>query len=509
MEKKHGIIGMIYHQGFKRYRLASTVSEYFSLVLGISDINDPTMSGIMQYDYFTKTIHPKFKEELGLKDECIGRIKSYVNKLNQEQKNLFNDLLISIINSLDKYPTINIRTSTQEINPSYYDSYSKEELLKLKTFFTAKPDTCSLEYNIYSMLYLAVHKTIEPKFFYGPNHSEQLTEFNNEVTCKYGTTSKPGIRAIIDLATRKEPNIFALYEYADILYYGREYGPKKNINEAFKTYEMLSTTNNHSSCHPLALWSLSYIYFNYHQPKTELEFCDSIKDIDALSRYDQVMKAAEYAVYAYTFTNNAASANILGKISLLTEEDLPGIEIIKKHFSLKEPIEYFQEAVDQNYIYAYGNLSWIYLEKIFNDGKNKQEENLDRYLGILTKQAEQNEPWAANTLGVFYHDGIARSKKTQNELSFKRIDFEKSFLYFNMAINSDFTDQNSGWAIANILIFFPDRFYENPSIIESYVRKLIEINNVKAIEFFKKNFEQIYKELLIPKIMKKISKLLE
>lgn len=494
-KKSYGIIGQLYHNGFKPLHIFKTTNDYFSFLFSL-ECNTPTQAGIMLYDYFTITALQDIKKSLSSADTFLDRIRKYTNDLSQEQKNTFNNVLLTITSTIETYAISNVRSSKQDFDPSILESYDFHELEKIRSYYSAKENTYNLAYNIYLLTYLAVYKHLPSNFFFGINYQSQLDEFNTEVTCKYGVTSKPGIRAIINLAKRKDPlkdpNLFAMYEYADILYYGRENGPAKDINMAFDIYKSISSTSDQSHCHPLALWTLSYIYFNYHQPKSELECCDTIPSIESLSRLEQVSEAIRYAKYAFSLDSNPAAANILGKISLLTDDDVDGMYELKKKYQLKEPVDYFKEAVSQNYIYAYGNLSWIYLERIFNDDENINS-NLDSYLRILKLQAEQNEPWAANTLGVFYHDGIVKSKKTEQTKYFKEyIDFSKSFLFLNMAIQSEFTDQNSAWALANILVFFPERFFDRTDLIELHLIKISQIDNPKAKDFLHKHFESIY-----------------
>lgn len=51
--------------------------------------------------------------------------------------------------------------------------------------------------------------------------SADREEFNREVLSKYGCTGNPGIYAIYRLANQKKPNSIAVFEAAELEYYGR------------------------------------------------------------------------------------------------------------------------------------------------------------------------------------------------------------------------------------------------------------------------------------------------
>ena len=314
--KEYRIIGRLYYDCIKPVHIVSSVDEYFDLVLSVP-CNTPTQSGILQYDYFTTNALIDFKEKITDQDEFIDNLNKHFADLSPDQQNTINSRLNAIASSVINYSNFVIR-SPKDYSDDKMENYDTRELTKLSSYYSAKSETYNLAYNVFLLIHLAVYKRLPSNFFFGINYQKDLNEFNEEVTCKYGVTSKPGIRAIISLAERggdgddSTPNLFALYEYADMLYYGSENGPTKNINAAFKTYKMISSTNDNSPCHPLAQWTLAYIFYNYHQPKTELEHCDAIPDIEKMSRLEQLKEAIRYAKYAYDLVNNPAAANILG-----------------------------------------------------------------------------------------------------------------------------------------------------------------------------------------------------
>lgn len=497
--KEYRLIGKLYHECVKPQKIVPNVDNFFDLVLDVP-CNTPTQSGILQYDYFTASTLIEFKKKLSDQEKYIKNLDKFFGILSSEQKNEFNEKLITITKNVTSFSNTVIRSPKDETEDKI-ELYDEREKTKLSSYYAAKNNNYNLSYNVFLLIHLAVYKRLPSNFFFGINYQNDLDEFNEEVTCKYGVTSKPGTRAIITLAERsiekdnKEPNLFALYEYADMLYYGSENGPTKNFKAAYENYKRISSTNNNSPCHPLAQWTLAYIYYNYHQPKTELENCDNIEEIDDMSRLEQIEKAIENASYAYNLVNNPAAANILGKICMITEENLEGIEETRQKYNLKSAEDYFTDAVEQNYIYAYANLANIYLEKIFTD-ENNQIEHLNNYLLTLKKQADQYEPWAANTLGLFYLNGVIKSRNNEeNTKTFDEyIDRNRSFLFFSQA-TIYFNDKNSGWAYANMIIYFPRKYIadEKYTLLKSHLTRLSKINNLAAIAFVKEHFLNTYK----------------
>ena len=111
----------------------------------------------------------------------------------------------------------------------------------------------------------------------------------------------------------------------------------------------------------------------------------------------------------------------------------------------------------------------------------------------LKGQADQFEPWAANKLGLFYLTGTVKSRKTQETLTFDRIDRNLSYEYFEKAVQYYF-DSNSGWAYANMIVNFPKKYIadEDYSKLKSHLEKLVKIHNEEAINYVRDNFKGVY-----------------
>ena len=255
----HRIIGRIYYESLKPIKVFSTTDQYFQNFLKL-DCGDNAQSDILQYDYFSKPVLIKIKEELKNEKGFIDNLNLYISGLSKEQRSDFNSSLKDIVDSVENYSNSHI-ASIDKAASDAMENYDAREKKRLSIYYSAKGEIFNLAYNTYLLIYFAAYKKLPSNFFFGINFQKDLNEFNEEVTCKYGVTSKPGIRAIISLAERKtDTNLFALYEYADMLYYGSDNGPSKNIKLAFDKYLEISSTNENSPCHPLAQWTLAYIF---------------------------------------------------------------------------------------------------------------------------------------------------------------------------------------------------------------------------------------------------------
>lgn len=489
-----GLVGKLYYIFQRKYHCVKNQGDFFEKL--VNDKINP-MAHIIEYDYFTKGMKDVFADRLScdnLDNPDLTPLGQWNIKYNIREnilKNIganhkmeLNNDLIEILSTTEEYGDTNLNNdSTYKITKSYSDD--KEDLINYINRHNDHQTTC-LEYHIYLLIYLAVFKQLPRNFEFGNDYKEHLEEFNNEVTCRYGVTSDPGRRTIISMAMREKPNMFALYEYADMLYYGVKNGPDRDINKAFNCYKRLTSKE---LTNPLAYWSLAYIYFNYHQPGTSLEKCDSIPELDNMSRYEQVDCATIEAINSLKTVKNPAAANILGKIYQISEDSLPNIAVIKKRIEKAtgktDATELYLEAANAGYSYAYGNLAKIYQNKI-TDGDNSID-NLNQYLKYLNMQAQTHEPWALNALGNFYYEGMVDNVSYQGYAN-----PELAQKYYKDAIDS-FKDVNSGWAYANLITKFPDNYpRSNKNIILNHVLKLVETKNHKAIDMVKDKLVEIY-----------------
>lgn len=494
IKNENGIMGKLYYNVLKAFLISIRNSDAFFKFLNIQ-CNAPAQSDIFKYDYFPASVKDDFELRLTTQNTFVEEMDAQLKWLSPGQLEDINSVLINIVSTDLYYSPFSSRSGN--FDERYFKKYSSLELSSLKAYYSAKEQCTTMGYKIYILIYLAVFKRLPPDFYFGIHYADDLNEFNKEVTLKYGVTSKPGVRAILSLIEKagdNPPNIFAMYEYADMLYYGSSNGPGRDINAAFKVYKSLADENNNTRCHPLAFWTLAYIYLNYHQSSTDLASCDTIPDIEKLSRLDQVKEAIRYAKYSYDLIGNAASANILGKISLLTDQQLPGIEDVKLEFDMEPPINYFRYAADNGYIYAHANIANIHLNSIFSDPDNSMA-HLTKYLNEIKKQADQFEPWAANTLGRFYLEGTVINRETKEVFNcgVEYVDRKQAYDYFEKATKK-FNDSNSGWAFSNMIINFPKKYIgdEDHAKLRKHMQRLKETNNIKAIKQVVDNFISVY-----------------
>ena len=251
-------------------------------------------------------------------------------------------------------------------------------------------------------------------------------------------------------------------------------------------------------CHPLALWALSYVYFNYHKKNTDLEKCATIPKIEDMDYGVRLELAIIYAKASYLFLSSAPAANILGRILLTIETSDKQYYKLKEKYKLDDYEKYFEFAIKHEYVYSMNTMAMIESEKIFSD-KNNKLLHLNKCIDHLKQSANKYEPWACNTLGEIYRTGkIERRKdiigdKTNEVEMFDIINPDIAFTFYSRAVEL-FIDRNSAWAYANMLIYFPAHFKDNHALIKEYVDAVESIGNERAIKFLHNSFKDKQKE---------------
>lgn len=437
-----------------------------------------------------------FRERL---ESIIVDAKIDTNQLNKR-------LHYILSNSSQHYlPGKNNRLQEKDNREKYLEEYSHADKEKLLLYYSLKEGNFDISYNLYLLIYFALYKTLPEDFFYGAFYQRDLKEYNQKVTCLYGATSIPSIRAIITLAERENPNLIALYEYAEMFYYGNNNGISVDIKRAYDIYEQASGINKlnnmpdpiKSACHPLALWCLGYILTNYHRENTDLENCATIPKIDILDEETRVERAIIYAQCSYRFINNAPAANLLGKICLIIKASNHKLDYLTEKYKLLKYEDYFKEAADQGYVFSINLLAMIENEYFFSDIDNR-DKHLQQFIDRLKQSANQYEPWACNTLAELLRTGklerrenINGKKTGEDDVVPNIIDPDEAFEYYKKATDL-FIDVNSGWSYANMLIFYPNEFMSSPETISNYINSIYRIGNKGAIRLLEKNFEKIY-----------------
>lgn len=434
------------------------------------------------------------------------RLKTIIADAKIDANTLNKDIYRILKNYSNHYlPGQNNRLQKKDNRENYLIEYNSSDKEKLLIYYSLKEGNFDISYNLYLLIYFALYKTLPEDFFYGAFYQRDLEEYNRKVTCLYGATSVPSIRAIITLAERENPNLIALYEYAEMFYYGNNNGISIDIRRAYDIYEQASGINKldnmpdpiKSACHPLALWCLGYILTNYHRENTDLENCESIPNIDILDEETRVERAIIYAQCSYRFINNAPAANLLGKIGLIIKGSNHKLDYLIEKYNLLEYEHYFHEGADQGYVYSINLSAMIENEKYFSDIDNR-DTHLREFIRYLKLSANQYEPWACNTLAELLRTGklerrenINGKKTGENHVDKTIKDPDEALKYYQKATDL-FIDGNSAWSYANMLIHYPDNFKSSPETISSYINSIYRIGNKGAIKLLEEHFKETY-----------------
>lgn len=184
------------------------------------------------------------------------------------------------------------------------------------------------------------------------------------------------VRKLKLLAEKNNP--YALYKLALMEYRGQITGQKRIdvcLNYLNKSANML---------HPASNWLIANIYLE-----------ENNKDIDTIFKY--LLKAKELG--------SIASLNTLGICYLKGNN-------IEHKKDEKKALEYFLEAIKDNYVYSYNNLGMYYEKK----------KDYQKAIYYYEESAKEEESWALNKLGEIYRLGIYTKK-----------DEKKAFDYYQKA----------------------------------------------------------------------------
>lgn len=464
--------------------------------------NNHTNTSFFNYGYYKGIINV---------EKFYHNCQKKVEGISEEDKKLINMTLREVLSEDNKYANdYDKNTLKKDIQLIDYDKKSVDCLLY---FYELQEYTYDLAYNMSLFLRFAIDKELPEKFYYGANYAKALKEFNDEVLTMYGVTAMQGVRAILYLADKK--NVFALYEKADMYYYGNNAGIKQDIVMAFEMYKQAAGFRvmsgveeddaeraQNSFVHPLALWSLAYIYFNYHRANTKLAKCPNIPQIDCEFKGNELGRvecAAKYAKMAFELMDYelAPAANILGKISLLTENDLEGISVIKEKYNLDSAENYFKLAADKGYIYSINNLAMMEAEKLFTSPKDTWKEHLKNVIGYFEKAEEQHEPQGSNMLGDLYRTGIIQRRdgiigpRLDETREFPEIVSDsKAFIHYQRATVS-FLNVYSAWAYCSMITYYPKRIIEN-DLLFAYMKSIHELGFKAPIDKMKNEWPEEY-----------------
>ncbi len=390
---------------------------------------------------------------------------------------LFLNRMIHIIEDIDTYSSQRIKKTISELPETAKRNYNKKNKEQLLEYLSYNFPSVTLVDYIYIFVYWATLKTLPITFSFELNYNKQLSEFNEQVVGRYGVNSQPGRCAVFNLS---ESNIFAMYEIANMYYYGND-NLKKDLNKAlFYLKRSAGISKNGeidiNNCNPLALWDISYMYRTYRK-SLDLADADEIYEIESLTSEERTFFSIKYCKTAVNLNKCIPAYNLLGLISKSFGEDE------RMFYELEAPEKYFIEAAEQGYPYAYNNLAYLERPKIFSEYKNSRQ-HLNNYLYFLSKATEYLEPWSCKKLGQFYLTGEIELEN--NKLLFQdMINPDKARSYFELATKG-YLNNNSAICFAYLIVYFPEK-YTSKKALEQDILNCCRLNFLPAISLILDN----------------------
>ena len=493
------------------------IFQFYDILLKIDNISVP-FTQENYYNFLTENYstnnRPSNTSFSGLSrhDAIADKTRTIlINKLNDKEtyRNYLSEHIIFDKNTvyLEKEIT-NVMVEALKKVTTYYPNMNANDKTALryneteKTAFIEllKMQPKGLIQKIYLYLYFSVVRTNCANFYFGSNYEHDLNEFNNEVLCKYGTSSSAGLRAITTLAKKEPLNMFAAFEYGELFYYGRN-SLVKNLTKAFEWYFKAAgllpptktnffrnrlTEINEEYCNPLALWSIAYVMYNYHR-NADLKKCEDVTYIEDLyddnnERRDEyiIQMALFYAYKSYSLNNNGPAANLLGNIlTKMTEEDFlyykSAMETEYDIILLDNPIDYYEIAIKQNYVYGFNNYA-DQIAKMIKKNPSLCKNYINKYIELLENSKLKDEPWALNKLGLYYYGGEISPGVIDTEM---KPNLSQAKEYFHQATTT-FIDHNSVWACVNLITKFPNDYKNDIASFERICRKVFMFENEGA-----------------------------
>lgn len=287
---------------------------------------------------------------------------------------------------------------------------------------------------------------------------------------KYGYTSPSAEREIICLALTG--NKAALKSYADLLFY-RKIKCRNNYKKAFPLYceaAALTFSGSEVSCTgdgtPLAFYVLGYYLVNY-KCESVLKKCETIDEIEVLSRQQRLELALDLAMATLSATKSPAALNLIGRI--LKESP----ELASKLDGDTSAEQYFEDAAEEGYVFACNNLAAKEADMIVGEIGDLSS-HVNDYIHYLTISADRYEPYAANRLGLFYMTGEVRSSTGDTVYLHEYINTRFAKKYFQKAIV--YPDVNSAWAYFNLIKYFHKDYDTNIELLNEHMDCIKELN---------------------------------
>jgi len=491
MERTHGIIGHLIKK-LKAMRLIANQAEFFALFYPEAhthpfENNFAATSNAVKYDYFSENTYNDISAQLKDADEFKQHLfrlngMAEVNENSNEIASFLNYMHPVIVNTTT-YARTRIDKKNSSAKKSAFTEFNASYHTEISNYFASASVSVPLTQYIYLAIHWGVLKTLPTSFSFETNYKNQLNEFNEKVVCKYGVNSVPGRRAIMRLAST---NMFAMYEAGNFYYYGNTESHIPDYNKALDYFRKsaglgLDETIDNAHCNPLSLWVISYMYFNYHF-RLDLKDVDMIYEIERLDRETRIKFSIRYCKEAIARNGCVPAINMLGLISDTLDEDARF-----KH-SLKAPEHYFLEAAEADYVYAYNNLATLVKRSVYHSEGEEQLAHLDHYLSCLDSASKGFETWASNRLGLFYLTG--KPEPGNDPLCFPDyIDRTKARTYFERA-TENYTDINSAWAYANLMVYFPEKYEKHLELLEQHLVYCCDLYSLAPLKFLCEHFDE-------------------
>lgn len=270
---------------------------------------------------------------------------------------------------------------------------------------------------MYSVMFFISHGYICRMFYEKINGIDgDREEFTKEVLAKYGCVGNPGLYAIYNLAYREPPNVIALFEAAELEYYGRGVSGKVNYEKAFELYKKGYEAKNFN---PLCAWSYAFMLYNNEKKGFNLK---ALKDKTPAEQKIMAIKPTRKAYDCGCY----AAANLLGQIVADGEIDYKHKDQLSSNY-----IEYYEFAAKSGYVFAKNRLWNYYKKKAENEDDLRQREIYENTAcEYLKSSAESGEPYACNN----YARDLVKEKK-----------YSEAFVYFKRAC-----DLGNEWAAVNV-----------------------------------------------------------
>ncbi len=421
-------------------------TEIFYCLFNVDDVSDSTINN---YCIGYRAIGTEFRQ----------KYISYKNHYN-ENPEIFDEVMIGLLSILDGivYPKLK---HTELLNKIQNHQIFQKLILELYNLakndksvsddFTEQIYKQISENNTYKTLCdLLIYIVLEKKqpVYTKISQKEMIENILNNTNISTSELEKflklqmqDGINYTHSLKKLvQEKNSYACYEMGEMEYTGKMTGYPRYI----KSYEYFKIAAEKN--HPRACWLIAQMIYQ--------------KKIGELSKNDLEL--------AWYYLKKAVAAGSIAAINTIGICYLKGF-VPNESKSETKAIEYFQKAINHNYVYASNNLGKIY----------EQKKDYNKAFKYFLIGALKEESWACNKVGEYYRLGIATEK-----------DIQKAFKYYKLATEVPLNILDH-WAFYNLAKYF----YLKGNIVIG-----IEPNINKAIEYFQKaankGIYEAYEELI-------------